>query len=157
MENSPKKWNLKQDKEQRWVNWRCHHFLWVQARDFNLLWPWYNILSDLINIAITSRFPLALSKTYLLDRNALQNEIKRSKLTEVVRNTHRQARWVVLSRCDPCHGHSLCSFGAKYDGITSDPTLTDPFQSWLVHFTVVFFAVRRAKKVVSFRATLNHF
>jgi len=126
VENSPKKWNLKQDKEQRWVNWRCHHFLWVQARDFNLLWPWYNILSDLINIAITSRFPLALSKTYLLDRNALQNEIKRSKLTEVVRNTLRQARWVGVTRVTVIHSAHLA------------PNMMVLRQTphWLIHFNL---------------------
>lgn len=128
MENSPKNLNLKQDKEQRWVNWRCHHFLWVQARDFNLLWPWYNILSDLINIVIISRFPLALSKTYLLDRNALQNEIKRSKLTEVVRNTLGQARRVGVTRVTLIHSANLAPNMMVY--------VLRQTPHWLIHFNL---------------------
>ena len=154
MENNLKKWNLKQDKEQQWVNWRCHHFLWVQAHDFNLLWPRYNILSDLINIAITSRFPLALSKTYLLDRNALQNEIKRSKLTEVVRTRFAklaESVWPVSRSFTLLIWHQIWWYYVRPHIDWSISILTCPLHC------CIFFAVRRTKKAVSFRATLNHF
>ena len=127
MKNSPKKnLNLRQDKEQGWVNWRYHHFLWVQARDFNLLWPWYNILSDLINIVIISRFPLALLKTYHLDRNALQNEIKRSKFAEVVRNTIGQARRVGVTHVTVIH----------YANLAPNMMVLRQTQHWLIHFNL---------------------